>query len=156
MTVQGGDPETRSGESENEKACRTGTHGRGLGSRCSASAGRRVWSGTETRRLLRADPAENRVEVKLAGARNERESFQILFRSDVPAWIAWQYGIRGLLYWGGMSFSRQVDDPWTDPKTLDRRDRGKDLLYNGGGSPAAYKEARALLGARIVTREGEP
>ena len=34
----------------------------------------------------------------------------------------------------GMSFWRQVDDPWTDPKTLDRRSSGKGQLYNGEGS----------------------
>ena len=53
----------------------------------------------------------------------------------VPAWIAWRYGISGLLYWGGMSFWKQVDDPWTDPKTLDRRGAdGRGPLYNGEGS----------------------
>jgi len=52
----------------------------------------------------------------------------------VPAWIAWRYRIRGLLYWGGMSFWRQVDDPWTDPKTLDRRNGREDPLYNGEGT----------------------
>ena len=57
-----------------------------------------------------------------------------LLNYRVPAWIAWRYRIRGILYWGGMSFWRQVDDPWTDPKTLDRRDGRKDLLYNGEGS----------------------
>jgi len=57
-----------------------------------------------------------------------------LLNYRVPAWIAWRYRIRGLLYWGGMSFWRQVDDPWTDPKTLDRRDGRNDLLYNGEGS----------------------
>ncbi|MGB2821358.1 MAG: glycoside hydrolase domain-containing protein, partial [Phycisphaerae bacterium] len=44
-----------------------------------------------------------------------------LLHYRVPAWIAWRYRIRGLLYWGGMSFWQQVEDPWTDPKTLDRR-----------------------------------
>lgn len=57
-----------------------------------------------------------------------------LLNYRVPAWIAWRYRIRGLLYWGGMSFWRQVDDPWTDPKTLDRRDGRKDPLYNGEGT----------------------
>ncbi len=57
-----------------------------------------------------------------------------LLHYRVPAWIAWRYRIRGLLYWGGMSFWRQVEDPWADPKTLDRRDGRKDPLYNGEGS----------------------
>jgi hypothetical protein len=56
-----------------------------------------------------------------------------LLNYRVPAWIAWRYRIRGLLYWGGMSFWNGVEDPWTDPKTLDRRSRRKDLLYNGDG-----------------------
>ena len=58
-----------------------------------------------------------------------------LLNYRVPAWISWRYLIRGLLYWGGMSFWRQVEDPWTDPKTLDRRDEsGKGQLYNGEGT----------------------
>jgi hypothetical protein len=57
-----------------------------------------------------------------------------LLNYRVPAWIAWRYRIRGLLYWGGMSFWQQVDDPWTDPKTLDRREGRKNPLYNGEGS----------------------
>jgi len=57
-----------------------------------------------------------------------------LLNYRVPAWIAWRYRIRGILYWGGMSFWRQVDDPWTDPKTYDRRKDGKGPLWNGEGS----------------------
>jgi len=57
-----------------------------------------------------------------------------LLHYRVPAWIAWRYRIRGLLYWGGMSFWKHVDDPWTEPGTLDRRQQHKDLLYNGEGS----------------------
>jgi len=57
-----------------------------------------------------------------------------LLHYRVPAWMAWRYRIRGILYWGGMSFWQQVDDPWTDPKTLDRRSRGKGQLYNGEGT----------------------
>ena len=57
-----------------------------------------------------------------------------LLNYRVPAWIAWRYRIRGILYWGGMSYWRQVDDPWTDPKTYDRRKDGKGPLWNGEGS----------------------
>ncbi|MCL4195014.1 MAG: DUF4091 domain-containing protein, partial [Thermoguttaceae bacterium] len=57
-----------------------------------------------------------------------------LLNYRAPAWIAWRYRQRGLLYWGGMSFWQQVDDPWTDPKTLDRREGRKDPLYNGEGT----------------------
>jgi len=57
-----------------------------------------------------------------------------LLNYRVPAWIAWRYGIRGLLYWGGMSYWRQVEDPWTDPKTYGRRKGGKGPVYNGEGT----------------------
>ncbi|MFW6162598.1 MAG: DUF4091 domain-containing protein, partial [Planctomycetota bacterium] len=57
-----------------------------------------------------------------------------LLHYRVPAWMAWRYRIRGILYWGGMSFWRPVDDPWTDPETLDRRDRNPKLVWNGEGS----------------------
>jgi len=60
-----------------------------------------------------------------------------LLNYRVPMWISWRYRIRGLLYWGGMSYWNQVEDPWTDPKTLDRRgDQGKGPLYNGEGTIA--------------------
>jgi hypothetical protein len=48
--------------------------------------------------------------------------------------VAWQHRIEGILYWGGMSYWRGVEDPWTDPKTLDRRVDGRGALYNGEGS----------------------
>lgn len=58
-----------------------------------------------------------------------------LLNYRVPMWIAWRYRMRGLLYWGGMSYWNGVEDPWTDPKTLDRRNRGRGAaLFNGEGS----------------------
>jgi hypothetical protein len=57
-----------------------------------------------------------------------------LLNYRVPAWIAWGYRMRGLLYWGSMSHWAQVEDPWTDPKTLDRRQGRKQPLYNGEGT----------------------
>jgi len=57
-----------------------------------------------------------------------------LLNYRVPTWIAWHDRMRGLLYWGGMSHWTGVDDPWTDPKTLDRRVKGKGQLYNGEGN----------------------
>ena len=57
-----------------------------------------------------------------------------LLNYRVPAWIAWRYRIRGILYWGGMSYWNGVEDPWTDPGTLDRRDRNPKYMYNGEGS----------------------
>jgi hypothetical protein len=57
-----------------------------------------------------------------------------LLNYRVPSWIAWRYQMRGLLYWGGMSYWSGVEDPWTDPKTLDRRKDGKGPLYQGEGT----------------------
>lgn len=57
-----------------------------------------------------------------------------LLHYRVPAWIAWRYRIRGILYWGGMVYWNDVEDPWTDPGTLDRRDRNPKYMYNGEGS----------------------
>lgn len=57
-----------------------------------------------------------------------------LLNYRVPAWIAWRDRMTGILYWGGMSFWQQVEDPWTDPKTLDRRVGSKGALYNGEGT----------------------
>ena len=52
-----------------------------------------------------------------------------------PAWIAWRYRVRGLLYWGGLCYWDQVDDPWNQAWTYGRpKDgKGKGLVYNGEG-----------------------
>jgi len=55
-----------------------------------------------------------------------------LLNYRVPAWIAWHYRIRGLLYWGGMSYWRGVEDPWTDPANYKHRG-GKGPVFNGEG-----------------------
>ncbi|MFV1964703.1 MAG: glycoside hydrolase domain-containing protein [Pirellulaceae bacterium] len=53
----------------------------------------------------------------------------------VPAWIAWRYRIRGILYWGGMSYWSAVDDPWSDPATYPPRERrAGGRVYNGEGT----------------------
>jgi len=57
-----------------------------------------------------------------------------LLHYRVPAWIGWRYRMRGLLYWGGMSFWNHVDDPWTDPRTYNLRKEGKGPIFNGEGS----------------------
>jgi hypothetical protein len=36
-----------------------------------------------------------------------------LLNYRVPAWMAWRDGMTGLLYWGGLSYWSQVDDPWS-------------------------------------------
>lgn len=57
-----------------------------------------------------------------------------LLNYRAPSWIAWRYHMVGLLYWGGMSYWSGVEDPWTDPRTLDRRKDGKGPLYQGEGT----------------------
>lgn len=59
-----------------------------------------------------------------------------LLHYRVPAWISWRYGITGLLYWGGMSYWRQVSDPWVDSWTYGRRETGRSLVYHGEGTLA--------------------
>ena len=49
-----------------------------------AAADWRVWTATDTRRVLREDPPEAQTAAKLAAARNEWRGFQILIRADAP------------------------------------------------------------------------
>ena len=52
-----------------------------------------MWTTTETRQVLREDPAGDSLRVQLAAARNEWRGFQILLRSDAAvAGIAVQAG----------------------------------------------------------------
>jgi len=53
-----------------------------------------------------------------------------LLNYRVPAWISWRYRIRGLLYWGGMCYWEQVEDPWAEAWTYGR----PRLVYNGEGT----------------------
>ncbi|MCS7239097.1 MAG: DUF4091 domain-containing protein [Thermoguttaceae bacterium] len=57
-----------------------------------------------------------------------------LLHYRVPAWISWRFGITGLLYWGGMSYWRQVSDPWVESWTYGRRETGRGLVYHGEGT----------------------
>lgn len=57
-----------------------------------------------------------------------------LLHYRVPLWMAWNDQMRGILYWGGMSYWDQTEDPWTDPKTYGRRQGGKGPVYNGEGT----------------------
>jgi hypothetical protein len=55
-----------------------------------------------------------------------------LLNYRVPAWIAWRYRIRGLLYWD-MAHWKEVDDPWSEAWTYHHpQARGK--VYNGEGT----------------------
>ncbi len=57
-----------------------------------------------------------------------------LLHYRVPAWISWRYRIEGILYWGGMSYWRQVEDPWLESWTYGRRETGRSLVYHGEGT----------------------
>ncbi len=52
-----------------------------------------------------------------------------LLNYRVPAWIAWRYRMKGLLYWGGMSYWREAEDPWSQADTYH-----KELVFNGEGT----------------------
>ncbi|MCD6338911.1 MAG: DUF4091 domain-containing protein [Verrucomicrobia bacterium] len=61
-----------------------------------------------------------------------------LLNYRVPAWIAWRHHITGLLYWGGMSYWKQVKDPWTEAPHYTPGGREtpgrKAIRFNGEGS----------------------
>jgi hypothetical protein len=59
-----------------------------------------------------------------------------LLNYRVPAWMAWRDGMKGLLYWGGMSYWRQTEDPWTVAP-----------FYTGNGQPQQ--------GAKGIVFQGE-
>jgi hypothetical protein len=61
-----------------------------------------------------------------------------LLNYRVPAWMAWRDGMKGLLYWGGMSYWAKTDDPWTQAPyyTGDEKPQPgkKPIIFNGEGS----------------------
>lgn len=58
-----------------------------------------------------------------------------LLNYRVPAWMAWRDGMKGLLYWGGMSYWRRVDDPWTEAP-----------YYAGSGKPQQGQKGIVFMG----------
>lgn len=57
-----------------------------------------------------------------------------LLNYRVPCWMAWRYGVWGILYWGGMSYWAQVEDPWADPRTYRPGSPDRPTIYNGEGT----------------------
>jgi hypothetical protein len=61
-----------------------------------------------------------------------------LLNYRVPAWMAWRDGMKGLLYWGGMSYWRQTEDPWTQAPFYTGSGRpqqgGQGIVFHGEGS----------------------
>ena len=61
-----------------------------------------------------------------------------LLNYRVPAWMAWRDGMKGLLYWGGLSYWRQTEDAWSKAPFYTGNGRPqqgeKDIVFNGEGS----------------------
>ena len=57
-----------------------------------------------------------------------------LLNYRATAWISWRYRIRGLLYWGGMAYWKEVEDPWTDAWTYGRSKGPRAPVFNGEGT----------------------
>lgn len=61
-----------------------------------------------------------------------------LLNYRVPAWMAWRDGMKGLLYWGGMSYWNQTEDPWTKAPFYTGNGQPqqgeKDIIFQGEGS----------------------
>lgn len=73
-----------------------------------------------------------------------------LLNYRVPAWMAWRDGMKGLLYWGGLSYWRQTEDPWAQPP-----------YYTGNGQPQQGAKGIVFQGegslvypARVVGYDG--
>jgi hypothetical protein len=73
-----------------------------------------------------------------------------LLNYRVPAWIAWRYRIRGLLYWGGLSYWSAVEDPWTQPESY----RGSGVLQQGEKGIVFNGEGMLVYPARAVGYDG--
>jgi hypothetical protein len=58
-----------------------------------------------------------------------------LLNYRVPAWMAWRDGMKGLLYWGGMSYWAETDDPWTNSPR-----------YTGNGQPQQGDKGLRFIG----------
>jgi hypothetical protein len=61
-----------------------------------------------------------------------------LLNYRVPAWMAWRCRMRGLLYWGGLSYWTKVEDPWQQAPYYAGngafQQGKKGILFNGEGS----------------------
>ena len=73
-----------------------------------------------------------------------------LLHYRVPSWIAWRYRIRGLLYWGGMSYWNDVAAPWIDPGGLSTRKKPRRPRLQRG------RQSRLSRPAPPATRGSSP
>jgi hypothetical protein len=56
-----------------------------------------------------------------------------LLNYRVPGWMTWRDGMKGLLYWGGMAYWSQTDDPWVHAPVYSDKDE-KNIRFYGEGS----------------------
>ena len=73
-----------------------------------------------------------------------------LLNYRVPAWIAWHYRMRGLLYWGGLSYWGPVDDPWVQAPVY----AGNGAFQQGDKGIRFYGEGSLVYPARAVGYDG--
>ncbi len=61
-----------------------------------------------------------------------------LLNYRVPTWMAWRDGMKGLLYWGGLTYWGETDDPWTTAPFYTEKAGVKEgeeaPIFNGDGS----------------------
>jgi len=68
----------------------------------------------------------------------------------VPTWMAWRYRMRGLLYWGGLSYWSRVDDPWRQAPYY----AGSGALQQGQKGIVFYGEGSLVYPSRAVGYDG--
>lgn len=73
-----------------------------------------------------------------------------LLNYRVPAWMAWADGIKGLLYWGGMSNWGEAGDPWTRVPFHTEKPAAKE----GMPAPVFIGEGSLAYPARAVGFDG--
>ena len=73
-----------------------------------------------------------------------------LLNYRVPAWMAWRDRIKGLLYWGGMSYWTKVEDPWQKAPCY----LGKGVFQQGQPGIVYHGEGSLVYPARAVGYDG--
>ncbi|MBM3856100.1 MAG: DUF4091 domain-containing protein, partial [Verrucomicrobia bacterium] len=73
-----------------------------------------------------------------------------LLNYRVPAWMAWRDRMKGLLYWGGMSYWAKVEDPWQQAPYY----VGKGVIQQGQTGTAYHGEGSLVYPARAVGYDG--
>ena len=73
-----------------------------------------------------------------------------LLNYRVPTWMAWRDGMKGLLYWGGLTYWGETDDPWTKAPFYTEKAGVKEgeeaPIFNGDGSLVYPARAAGIEG----------